>query len=79
MLVHSRLGELSDLAGAYLLVVPVLSVRHAAGVLQSRAPPGPQGVHAPAVALEFPRRGSLCFFSRPHSESDYAAGGLLMR
>lgn len=26
--VYSRLGQLTDLAGAYLLVVPVLSVRH---------------------------------------------------
>lgn len=32
MLVHPRLGELSDLSGAYLLVVPVLSVRHASSV-----------------------------------------------
>lgn len=28
VLVDSRLGELPDLAGAYLLIIPVFSVRH---------------------------------------------------
>lgn len=74
--VYSRLGQLPDLAGADLLVVPVLTVRHFFFKL-FWSPPVTQASPPPRLTLRGPPPGSPPFTPRSTSRPHY--GNAFMR
>lgn len=84
MFVDCCLGELPHPAGAYLLVVPVFSIRHARRLAASRlssvclAGKTITALRTPPLSLRATQEYVTVAYSRPHYENDHAAALRMM-